>query len=139
MKAVLAYSGGLDTTVCIFLLRERYGFDEVVTVTVDIGLPEKELKKAEERGKKYANKHYTVPARKEFVEAIFRLIKANADYEGYVLGTAMARPVIAEKVAEIAKKEKADAIAHGCTGKGNDQLRFENVFRQYGFKVIAPV
>ncbi|MEM0202505.1 MAG: argininosuccinate synthase [Archaeoglobaceae archaeon] len=139
MKAVLAYSGGLDTTVCIFLLREKYGFDEVITATVDIGLPEKELKRAEERGKKYANKHYTIPARKEFVEAIFRLIKANADYEGYVLGTAMARPIIAEKVAEIAKKEKADAIAHGCTGKGNDQLRFENIFRQYGFKVIAPI
>lgn len=139
MKAVLAYSGGLDTTVCIFLLREKYGFDEVVTVTVDIGLPENELKRAEERGKKYANKHYTVPARKEFVEAIFRLIKANAEYEGYVLGTAMARPVIAEKVVEIAKKENADAIAHGCTGKGNDQLRFENVFRQYGFRIIAPI
>ncbi len=139
MKAVLAYSGGLDTTVCIFLLREKYGFDEVVTVTVDIGLPEKELRRAEERGKRYADKHYTVSARKEFVEAIFRMIKANADYEGYVLGTAMARPIIAEKVAEIAKKERADAIAHGCTGKGNDQLRFENVFRQHGFKVIAPV
>jgi argininosuccinate synthase len=139
MKAVLAYSGGLDTTVCIFLLREKYGFDEVVTVTVDIGLPEKELKRAEERGKKYADKHYTVPARKEFVEAIYRLIKANAEYEGYVLGTAMARPIIAEKVAEIALIERADAIAHGCTGKGNDQLRFENVFRQYGFRVIAPV
>ncbi|MFN3384264.1 MAG: argininosuccinate synthase [Archaeoglobaceae archaeon] len=139
MKAVLAYSGGLDTTVCIFLLREKYGFDEVVTVTVDIGLPEKELRRAEERGKRYADKHYTVSARKEFVEAIFRMIKANADYEGYVLGTAMARPIIAERVAEIAKKEGADAIAHGCTGKGNDQLRFENVFRQHGFKVIAPV
>lgn len=139
MKAVLAYSGGLDTTVCIFLLREKYGFDEVITVTVDIGLPEKELKRAEERGKKYADRHYTVPARKEFVEAIYRLVKANADYEGYVLGTAMARPIIAEKVVEVAKKENADAIAHGCTGKGNDQLRFENVFRQHRFKVIAPV
>ncbi|MEM4472175.1 MAG: argininosuccinate synthase [Archaeoglobaceae archaeon] len=138
-KVVLAYSGGLDTTVCIFLLREKYGFDEVITVTVDIGLPENELKKAEERGKKYADKHYTIPARKEFVEAIYKLIKANADYEGYVLGTAMARPIIAEKVAEIAMKERADAIAHGCTGKGNDQLRFENVFRQYGFRVIAPI
>ncbi|MEM1578195.1 MAG: argininosuccinate synthase, partial [Archaeoglobaceae archaeon] len=70
---------------------------------------------------------------------IYRLVKANADYEGYVLGTAMARPIIAEKVVEVAKKENADAIAHGCTGKGNDQLRFENVFRQHLFKVIAPV
>ncbi|MEM0302023.1 MAG: argininosuccinate synthase [Archaeoglobaceae archaeon] len=139
MKVVLAYSGGLDTTVCIFLLREKYGFDEVITTTVDIGLPESELRRAEERGKKYADKHYTVDAKKEFIEAIYRLIKANGDYEGYVLGTAIARPIIAEKVAEIALKEKADAVAHGCTGKGNDQLRFENVFRQYNFKVIAPV
>ncbi|MEM2457707.1 MAG: argininosuccinate synthase [Archaeoglobaceae archaeon] len=139
MKVVLAYSGGLDTTVCIFLLREKYGFDEVITTTVDIGLPESELRRAEERGKKYADKHYTVDAKKEFIEAIYRLIKANGDYEGYVLGTAIARPIIAEKVAEIAIKEKADAVAHGCTGKGNDQLRFENVFRQYNFKVIAPV
>lgn len=139
MKVVLAYSGGLDTTVCIFLLREKYGFDEVITATVDIGLPESELKRAEERGKKYADRHYTVPAREEFVEAIYRLIKANGDYEGYVLGTAIARPIIAEKVVEVALKEKADAIAHGCTGKGNDQLRFENVFRQYDFRVVAPV
>ncbi|MCS7118931.1 MAG: argininosuccinate synthase [Archaeoglobaceae archaeon] len=139
MKVVLAYSGGLDTTVCIFLLKEKYGFDEVVTVTVDIGLPENELRRAEERGNKYADKHYTVSARKEFVEAIYRLIKANADYEGYVLGTAMARPVIAEKIVEIAKKENANAVAHGCTGKGNDQLRFENIFRQHGFKVVAPI
>lgn len=139
MKVVLAYSGGLDTTVCIFLLREKYGFDEVITATVDIGLPESELKRAEERGKKYADRHYTVPAREEFVEAIYRLIKANGDYEGYVLGTAIARPIIAEKVVEVALKEKADAIAHGCTGKGNDQLRFENVFRQYNFRVVAPV
>ncbi|MDI9611145.1 MAG: argininosuccinate synthase [Archaeoglobales archaeon] len=139
MKVVLAYSGGLDTTVCIFLLREKYGFDEVITATVDIGLPESELRRAEERGKRYADQHYTVDARKEFIEAIYRLVKANGDYEGYVLGTAIARPIIAEKVAEIALKEKADAVAHGCTGKGNDQLRFENVFRQYNFRVVAPV
>ncbi|TDA27733.1 MAG: argininosuccinate synthase [Archaeoglobi archaeon] len=139
MKVVLAYSGGLDTTVCIFLLRERYGFDEVITATVDIGLPESELRRAEERGKRYADRHYTIDARKEFLEAIHRLIKANGDYEGYVLGTAIARPIIAEKVAEVAISEKADAVAHGCTGKGNDQLRFENVFRQYNFRVVAPV
>ncbi len=136
-KVVLSYSGGLDTTVCIPLLREKYGFDEVITVTVDIGQPE--VEKAEERGKKYADRHYTVDAKKEFVELLFRLIKANGEYEGYVLGTALARPLIAEKVVEIAKKEKADAIAHGCTGKGNDQLRFDNVFYQHGFRVIAPM
>ena len=138
-KVVLSYSGGLDTTVCIPLLKEKYGFDEVVTVTVDIGQPEDEIRKAEERGKKYADKHYTIDAKREYVDLLFKLIKANGEYEGYVLGTALARPLIAEKVVEVAKKENADAIAHGCTGKGNDQLRFENVFYQYGFKVIAPM
>jgi len=139
MKVVLSYSGGLDTTVCIPLLKEKYGFDEVITVTVDIGQPPDDVKQAEERGRRYADKHYTIDAKKEFVDSLFMLIKANGNYEGYVLGTALARPLIAEKVVEIAKKENADAIAHGCTGKGNDQLRFENVFRQYGFRVVAPV
>ncbi len=139
MKVVLAYSGGLDTTVCIPLLREKYGFDEVITVTVDIGQPEEDVKRAEERGKKYADRHYTIDAKREFVEMVFRAVKANADYEGYVLGTALARPVIAEKVVGVAKKEGADAVAHGCTGKGNDQLRFENIFRRYDFRVIAPI
>lgn len=139
MKVVLSYSGGLDTTVCIPLLREKYGFDEVITVTVDIGQPEEEIRNAEERGRKYADKHYTVDAKEEFVDSLFMLIKANGDYEGYVLGTALARPIIAEKVIEIAKKENADAVAHGCTGRGNDQLRFENIFRQYKFKIVAPI
>jgi len=138
-KVVLAYSGGLDTTVCIPLLREKYGFDEVITVTVDIGQPEEEIREAERKGKRYADKHYTIDAKKEYIDLIFKLIKANGEYEGYVLGTAIARPLIAEKVVEIAIKENADAIAHGCTGKGNDQLRFENIFYQYGFKVIAPM
>jgi argininosuccinate synthase len=138
-KVVLSYSGGLDTTVCIPLLKEKYGFEEVITVTVDIGQPEKDIAEAEERGRKYADKHYTVDAKKEFIESLFMLIKANGDYEGYVLGTSIARPVIAKKTVEIAEKEKADAIAHGCTGKGNDQLRFENVYLQHGFRVIAPM
>jgi argininosuccinate synthase len=138
-KVVLAYSGGLDTTVCIPLLREKYGFDEVITVTVDIGQPRKEIERAEERGKKYADKHYTVDARKEFGEALVMLIKANGEYEGYPLGTALARPITARKVAEIAMKEGAEAVAHGATGKGNDQLRFDNVFYEYGLKVVAPM
>ncbi len=138
-KVVLCYSGGLDTTVCIPLLKERYGFKEVITVTVNVGQPEEELKKAEERGKKYADRHYTIDAVNEFVDMLFMLIKANGDYEGYVLGTALARPLIARKVAEIAVKENADAVAHGATGKGNDQLRFDNIFYEYDFKVIAPM
>jgi argininosuccinate synthase len=139
MKVVLSYSGGLDTTVCIPLLKERYGFDEVITVTVNTGQPEEDLREAERKGKRYADKHYTIDATSEYVEMIFKLIKANGDYEGYVLGTAIARPVIAEKVVEVAKMEKADAVAHGCTGKGNDQLRFDNIFYQHGFRVIAPM
>jgi argininosuccinate synthase len=139
MKVVLSYSGGLDTTICIFVLKEKYEFDEVVAVTVDIGQPEEEIKKAEKIGKKYADRHYTIDARNEYIEMLFKLIKANGDYEGYVLGTAIARPIIAEKVVEVAKIENADAVAHGCTGKGNDQLRFENVFYQHGFRVIAPI
>jgi len=139
MKVVLSYSGGLDTTVCIPLLKEKYGFDEVITATVDIGQPVGEIKKAEEKGRKYADRHYTIDAKEEYVQLLFRLIKANGDYEGYILGTAIARPTIAEKIVEVAKNENADAIAHGCTGKGNDQLRFENVFYQYGFRVIAPM
>ena len=138
-KVVLAYSGGLDTTTCIFILKEKYGFDEVITVTVDVGQPKSEIKKAEEFGRKYANKHYTIDAKKEYVHLLYKLIKANGEYEGYFLGTAISRPLIAEKVAKVAKKENTKIVAHGCTGKGNDQLRFENVFYQYGLKVIAPV
>jgi len=138
-KVVLSYSGGLDTTVCIPLLREKYGFDEVITVTVDIGQPRGDVEEAERKGRLYADRHYTIDAREEYVNALFQLIKANGCYEGYVLGTALARPIIAEKIVEVAKKEGAEAIAHGCTGKGNDQLRFENVFHQYGFRVIAPM
>ena len=79
-KVVLAYSGGLDTTVCIPLLREKYGFDEVITVTVDIGQPEEEIREAERKGKRYADKHYTIDAKKEYVDLIFKLIKANGEY-----------------------------------------------------------
>ncbi|AEH60527.1 argininosuccinate synthase [Methanosalsum zhilinae DSM 4017] len=139
-KAVLAYSGGLDTSVCIPLLKERYDCDEVITVAVDVGQPKEDLMKAEEKARKISDKHYTIDAREEFVnEYIFPLIKANGDYEGYVMGTSIARPLIAKKVVEIARKEDASALAHGCTGKGNDQLRFEAVFRLTDMEVIAPM
>jgi argininosuccinate synthase len=139
-KVVLAYSGGLDTSVCIPLLRENYGFDKVVTVTVDVGQPAAEIKTATEKAKLISDKHYTIDAKDEFVnDYIFPMIKANAMYEGYVIGTSMARPLIARKCVDVARKEKADALAHGCTGKGNDQLRFEAVFRQTDLPVIAPI
>ncbi len=139
-KVVLAYSGGLDTSVCIPLLRENYGFDKVVTVTVDVGQPAGEAGAAAKKAKRLADKHYTIDARGEFVrDYIFPAIKANATYEGYVIGTSLARPLIAKKCVDVARKEKADALAHGCTGRGNDQLRFEAVFRATDLPVIAPM
>ncbi|MET1101170.1 MAG: argininosuccinate synthase [Pyrodictiaceae archaeon] len=142
MRVVLAYSGGLDTSAILLLLREK-GY-EVVTVTVDVG-QEEDLVGVEERAYKLgAVKHYTIKAVKEFAENyISKAIKANALYEDkYPLGTALARPLIAQKVAEIAKREGAEAVAHGCTSKGNDQVRFDLVLRYYlgdDVKIIAPV
>ncbi len=139
-RVVLAYSGGLDTSVCIPLLRERYGYDEVIAVTVDVGQPEDEIREAVERGKTLSEVHKLIDAQEEFVrDYIFPLIKANGNYEGYVLGTAIARPLIAKKVVEVAREEHADAVAHGCTGKGNDQLRFDAVFRTTDLDVVAPI
>ncbi|MFQ5887519.1 MAG: argininosuccinate synthase [Candidatus Hydrothermarchaeales archaeon] len=142
MKTVLSYSGGLDTSVCIKLLQEKYDSD-VITVSVDVGLAKEELKEAEEKAKDLGVlRHYTLEAKSEFaVEYIFKAIKANALYEGYPLSTALARPLIALKVVEIAKKEKAEALAHGATGKGNDQFRFEAVFRSKApeMRIIAPI
>ncbi|MEK6978002.1 MAG: argininosuccinate synthase domain-containing protein, partial [Candidatus Hydrothermarchaeota archaeon] len=101
MKAVLAYSGGLDTSVCVRLLQEKYGC-EVVTVTVDVGIQPEELKEAEEKARRLGAEHYTVDAREEFARGyIFRAIKANALYEGYPLSTSLARPLIALKVVEV--------------------------------------
>ncbi|WP_457614966.1 argininosuccinate synthase [Methanopyrus sp.] len=142
-RVVLAYSGGLDTSVCIELLRERYGYDEVITVTADVGQPEEELREAEEKARKLADEHFTVDCVDEFVcEYCWRAVKANATYEGYPLSTALARPLIARKVLEVAREVDADAVAHGCTGKGNDQFRFESYLRAHGgeeFEIVAPV
>ncbi|MGZ4930483.1 MAG: argininosuccinate synthase [Halobacteriota archaeon] len=139
-KAVLAYSGGLDTSVCVPLLREQYEYEEVVTVTVDVGQPASDLRQAEMRAAKLSDRHFTIDAKEEFVEKyLFPLIKANGNYEGYTLGQAIARPLIARKVVEIANHERASAVAHGCTGKGNDQLRFEAVFRASKFPIHAPM
>ncbi|WP_230741566.1 argininosuccinate synthase [Methanooceanicella nereidis] len=139
-KAVLAYSGGLDTSVCIPILKENYGFDEVITVTVDVGQPKEDIQTATKKAKLISDKHYTIDAKDEFVnDYIFPMIKANAMYEGYVIGTSMARPLIAKKCVEVAIKEKASAFAHGCTGKGNDQLRFEAIFRTTDLPVVAPM
>ncbi len=139
-EVVLAYSGGLDTSVCIPLLKERYGFDRIVTVLVDVGQPRSDIERGNRRAEQLADEHYIIDARKEFVENyLFPLIKANGSYEGYVLGTAIARPLIASKAAEIAQKRGIKNLAHGCTGRGNDQLRFEAIFRATDCRVIAPM
>ena len=139
---LLVYSGGLDTSVCIPMMREDYGFDHVVTVTVDVGLPEGELKQAEDKAKMLKTEHYSIDAREEFVtDYIFPSIKANGDYQGYPISTSIARPLIAMKAVEIAKKVGAEAFCHGCTGKGNDQFRFEFVMRTFlpDMPIIAPM
>jgi argininosuccinate synthase len=127
---VLVYSGGLDTSVCIPLMREEYGYERVVTVTVDVGQPAEDIAQAAEKAKAMGTEHYTVDAKAEFAkDYCFAAVKANAYYEGYPLSTSIARPLIAAKAVEVARKIGATAFAHGCTGKGNDQFRIEFAIR----------
>lgn len=140
-KIVLAYSGGLDTSVIIPWLKENYDA-EVIAVCGDVGQG-KETEGLEEKALKTgASKLYIADLTEEFItDAIYPCIKANAVYEGkYPLGTSMARPIIAKKLVEIAKKEGATAICHGATGKGNDQVRFELTIKALApeLKIIAP-
>ncbi len=140
MKTVaLAFSGGLDTTVCVPLLEEEYDYDEVIGVTVDVGQPEEEFAEAEETAEALDLEHYVIDAKDAFAEQCLDAVKANATYQSYPLGTALARPVIAEAILDVAKENDCEAVAHGCTGKGNDQLRFEAVWRASDLEVIAPV
>jgi argininosuccinate synthase len=141
-KIVLAYSGGLDTSVSIRLIQEKYDFD-VITMTVDVGQGSN-LKEIEEKAKIIgAIKHYSIDAKEEFVKKyIFQAIKANALYEGkYPLSAALSRPLIASKLVEVAKKENAIGVAHGCTGKGNDQVRFDITIKSLepNLRIIAPI
>ena len=138
-RVALAFSGGLDTTVCVPLLEEEYGYDEVIGVTVDVGQPEAEFEEAAETAEALDLEHHIVDATDAFAELCLDAVKANATYQGYPLGTALARPVIAEAIMDVAEEENCDALAHGCTGKGNDQLRFEAVWRGSDMEVIAPV
>ena len=141
-KVVLAYSGGLDTSVIIPWLKEHYGC-EVIAVAANVGQGDFELEGLEEKAiKTGASKCYIEDLTKEFVEDfIVPTLKAGAVYEGkYLLGTSFARPIIAKRLVEIAKKEGADAIVHGCTGKGNDQVRFELTIKAFAptMDIIAP-
>ncbi len=141
-KVVLAYSGGLDTSIIIPWLKENYNNCEVVAVSADVGQGT-ELDGLEEKALKTgASKLYIEDLKKEFVEDyIFPTLKAGAVYErDYLLGTSFARPIIAKRLVEIAKAEGADAICHGCTGKGNDQVRFELAIKAFApdMQIIAP-
>ncbi len=141
-RALVVYSGGLDTTVCIPLLREE-GFSEIHTVTVDVGQPAQDLQQAEVRARALGAIHHQVGAKREFAEKYcVPAIWANADYFGYPLSTALARPLIAEKAGEVARMHGPfDAVAHGCTGKGNDQFRIEFGLRLHLPQVVirAPI
>ena len=140
-KVVLAYSGGLDTSIIIPWLKEHYNNCEVIAVSGNVGQAD-ELEGLEEKALKTgASKCYVEDLTDEFVEDyIIPTVKAGAKYEDYMLGTSFARPIIAKRIVEIAKAEGADAIAHGCTGKGNDQVRFELAIKAFApdMPVIAP-
>ncbi len=141
-KVVLAYSGGLDTSIIIPWLKENYNNCEVIAVSGDVGQGT-ELDGLEEKAiKTGASKLYIEDLNKEFVEEfVFPTLKAQAVYEGkYLLGTSFARPIIAKRIVEIALAEGADAICHGCTGKGNDQVRFELTIKAFApdMEIIAP-
>ena len=138
-RVALAFSGGLDTTVCVPLLEAEYGYDDVIGVTVDVGQPASEFDEAEETADALGLEHYVVDARAEFADLCLESVRANATYQGYPLGTALARPVIAKAILDVAEEQDCTGIAHGCTGKGNDQLRFEAVWRDSDLEVIAPV
>ncbi|MBR3934261.1 MAG: argininosuccinate synthase [Clostridia bacterium] len=140
-KVVLAYSGGLDTSIIIPWLKENYDNPEIIAVSGNVGQAD-ELEGLEEKAiKTGASKLYVEDLTEEFVnELIIPTVQAGAKYEEYLLGTALARPIIGKRLAEIAIKEGADAICHGCTGKGNDQVRFELAIKAFapGMKIIAP-
>ena len=140
-KIVLAYSGGLDTSIIIPWLKENYGNPEIIAVAGDVGQND-ELDGLEEKAiKTGASKLYIADLTDEMVDdVIIPSLKMGASYEQYLLGTAFARPIIGKKLVEIAKAEGADAIAHGCTGKGNDQVRFELAIKRFApeMTIIAP-
>ena len=141
-KIVLAYSGGLDTSIIIPWLKENYDNPEIIAVSGDVG-QKSELEGLEEKALKTgASKLYIEDLKEEFIQDfVYPTLKAGAKYENdYLLGTAFARPIIAKRIAEIAIKENADAICHGCTGKGNDQVRFELTIKAFApnMEIIAP-
>ena len=140
-KVVLAYSGGLDTSIIIPWLKENYNNPEIIAVAADVGQGD-ELDGIEEKALETGAAKIRVEDLADLMvdEVIIPSMMMGAKYEDYLLGTAFARPVIARRLVEIAREEGADAICHGCTGKGNDQVRFELAIRRFApdMKIIAP-
>lgn len=133
-KVLLVYSGGLDTSICIPLMREEYGYKQVYTVTVDVGQDPADIAQAAEKAKILKTEHTTVDAREAFTKDFcWSAVKANGDYQGYPMSTSIARPLIASVAVDVAKKLGITAFAHGCTGKGNDQYRIE-----FGIRTLMP-
>lgn len=131
---LLVYSGGLDTSICIPLMRQEYGYTKVVTVTVDVGQSPSDVAMAAEKAKILGTDHYTVDAKDEFTsDFCWKSLQANGEYQGYPMSTSIARPLIAKKAVDVAKKIGVNAFAHGCTGKGNDQYRIE-----FGIRSLMP-
>ncbi len=121
------------------MLSDEYDYDEVIGVTVDVGQPEAEFEEAEATADALDLEHHVVDAREAFADQCLEAVRANATYQDYPLGTALARPVIAERILEVAREHDCGAVAHGATGKGNDQLRFEAVWRGSALEVVAPI
>jgi len=127
---ILVYSGGLDTSICIPMMREEYGYQRVITVTVDVGQNPADIEQAESKAKILGTEHFTVDAKERFAsDFCFAALKANGDYQGYPMSTSIARPLIGTVAAELAEKLGVRDFAHGCTGKGNDQFRIEFAIR----------
>ena len=139
-KIVLAYSGGLDTSIIIPWLKENYNNPEIIAVSANVGQAD-ELEGLEEKALKTgASKIYIEDITEDFLtDYVFPCVQAGALYENYMLGTAFARPPIAKRIVEIALAEGADAICHGCTGKGNDQVRFEMAIKALACRCAAFV
>jgi argininosuccinate synthase len=141
-KVAVAYSGGLDSSLAIELLRRKYKAKKILPITIDVGQGEEEVFEAKRKAKLLKIKPLFFDLRKEFTERwIARAIQANSDYEGYPVSTSMTRQIVARKVAEVARAEGCDAILEGSSGKGNDQYRMHNVFKMFApeLKILVPV
>jgi argininosuccinate synthase len=141
-KVAVAYSGGLDSSLAIELLRRKYKAKKILPVTIDVGQGDEEIREGQKKAKVLRIKPLFFDLRKEFTEVwIARAIQANSDYLGYPVSTSMTRQIVARKVAEVARKEGCDAILEGSSGKGNDQYRMHNVFKMFApeLKILVPV